>query len=133
MNREQVYYCHFNNKLTEFLKDLIATFPDDKDLKLFKNSFDLLKLSDENKPAILFNKIIKNFENKIYDKDESFFLDKDYSNIVDNNVDITTSLIDKLKTNWINLSVDDKEIVWKYLILLCKLSNKCCGNDVLTR
>ena len=36
----------FNDKFEEFLKDLIICFPDDKDFKMFKHSFNLLKMVD---------------------------------------------------------------------------------------
>ena len=40
----------FNNKLTEFLKELVKTFPSDTDFKLFQASVRVLRLADEKKP-----------------------------------------------------------------------------------
>jgi hypothetical protein len=119
------YYETFNNKMGEFLKDLITVFPDDKDLKLFKNSFNLLKINSTEKPCRLYYSVIQEYKQNIFNKDESFFLDKDYSDIIKDDVDINNSLIQKLKENWLYLDKDQKNIVWNYLILLCKLSDKC--------
>lgn len=124
MATNQLYYGHFNNTMTEFIKDLIKVFPDDKDIKLFKNSFDLLKIANEKKPCKMFYDVIQEYKEAIYKKDESFFLQKDYSDIINQEADVTTSLIDKLKAQWTNLGTN-KDIVWKYLIILCKLSDKC--------
>jgi hypothetical protein len=116
------YYQLFNNKMSEFIKDLINVFPEDKDFKLFKNSFDLLKINKEDQPCKVFSSVIKNFKDQILIKDEDFFLKRDYTDVIE--VDVTTSLIDKLKNYWVALE-NDKDIVWNYLILLIKISDKC--------
>ena len=46
----------FNEKFEEFLKDLIICFPDDKDFKMFKHSFNLLKMVDK-KQSIRFFRV----------------------------------------------------------------------------
>ncbi len=122
------YYETFNNKMGEFLKDLIIVFPEDKDLKLFKNSFNLLKINSTEKPCRLFYSVIQEYKQNIFNKDESFFLEKDYSDMQFNNggdTNVSNSLIQKLKDNWTCLDKEQKNIVWNYLILLCKLSDKC--------
>jgi hypothetical protein len=123
MNKSK-YYQLFNNKMTEFIKDLINVFPEDKDFKLFKNSFDLLKLNKEDQPCKVFSSVIQKFKDQILNKDENFFLKRDYNDVMEVDPDVTTSLIDKLKNYWIELG-NDKEIIWNYLILLIKISDKC--------
>ena len=57
------YYTIFNNKVIEFLNDLIRIFPNDADFKMYKNALSLVKLADEKKP-LEFYKIFMNDEYK---------------------------------------------------------------------
>jgi hypothetical protein len=120
------YFQLFNNKMNEFIRDLINVFPDDKDFKLFKNSFDLLKIANEEQPCKVFYNVTQKFKQHILEKNEIFFLEKDYTDIIETDTDITTSLINKLKNYW-TLLENDKQTVWNYLIVLVKLSDKCCS------
>ncbi len=128
-HNKQRFFQIFNNKMNEFIKDLINVFPDDKDFKLFKNSFDIVKITNEEQPCKIFYNATKKFNKQILEKDEKFFLDKDYTDIIDNDIDIdiTTTLINKLKGYWEKLLDNDKKIVWDYLNILIKLSDKCCS------
>ncbi len=121
---KQRYFQLFNNKMNEFIRDLITVFPDDKDFKLFKNSFDLLKITNEEQPCKVFYTVTQKFKKNILEKNEKFFLENDYSDIIENDTDVTTSLINKLKTYW-TLLENDKQTVWNYLIILVKLADKC--------
>ena len=63
----------FNTKFDEFVKDLILLYPDDKDFKMLKNSFNLVKLADTKKPYELFQKYSSDFEQYVMNRDEAFF------------------------------------------------------------
>tara|TARA_Y100000401_G_C8230513_1_gene177870 strand:+ start:284 stop:685 length:402 start_codon:yes stop_codon:yes gene_type:complete len=114
----------FNSKFDEFVKDLISLFPNDKDFKLLKNSFNLMKLADDKKPFELFARYSQNFEKQVQAKDERFFLDHDYEDVVTKESNFTEDLVNKLKSYWKVMSEEDKEIIWKYLGLFFGLKNK---------
>tara|TARA_Y100000361_G_scaffold148148_1_gene160594 strand:- start:209 stop:613 length:405 start_codon:yes stop_codon:yes gene_type:complete len=122
----------FNNKLTEFLKELVQTFPTDPDFKLFQASVRVLKLADEKKPLELFNLGLTNeYKENIRNKNEEFFLNNDYSDVLNNELvkknndnDINDKLINKLKDYWKNLDNDNREIVWQYFTILLKICDK---------
>jgi len=111
----------FNQKFEEFIKDMILIYPEDKDFKLMKNSFSLLKLADDKKPFEMFSLYGGIFEEPVKQRDEQFFLVNDYRDITVQESNLTHDLINKLKGYWGNLSVDNKEAIWKYLEIFFKL------------
>ena len=66
-------------------------------------------------------------------KDEQFFLDSSYSEIINNINDPNTSkadiskIIDRIKGYWGNFSENNKDSIWQYMQLLLKLSDKVDG------
>lgn len=114
----------FNTKFDEFVKDLIMLYPDDKDFKMLKNSFNLVKLADVKKPYELFQKYSEDFEPYVMKRDESFFLNHDYSTVVKDETNFTDDLINKLKSYWSTLNEDNKKIIWDYLTLFFTLKKK---------
>lgn len=126
------YYTIFNNKVIEFLNDLIRIFPNDADFKMYKNAVSLVKLADEKKP-LEFYKIFMNDQYKanINNKNEKFFLDHDYNEILNseelsNELDgnVNNKIVNKLKGYWNELSTENKETVWNYFTLFLKISEK---------
>ena len=65
------------------------------------------------------------YKEKILNRDETFFLDNDYSEIKKANEDENTveQVINKLKKYWGELSEENKDKIWKYLETLIKLSD----------
>ena len=114
----------FNSKFEEFVKDLITLYPNDKDFKMMKNSFNLMKLADDKKPFELFARYGGNFEKQVQTKDESFFLDHSYTDAVENESNFTEDLVNKLKSYWRDMGDNDKEVIWQYLGLFFGLKNK---------
>lgn len=133
MSNNDRYYEIFNNKLVNFINDLIIVFPDDNDFKLFKNTIKLLKLANK-KLLLEYFKIGVNdeFKNNIINKNENFFLNNNYSSVLDNeqighviNKDnINEKLISKLKKYWTQLNEENIEIVWSYFNILLEISEK---------
>ena len=114
----------FNQKFEEFIKDMIAVFPHDKDFKMMKNSFNLLKMADDKKPFEIFAKYSPRFEEPVKNRDESFFLSSSYDDIRTQETNLTDELIDKLKSYWRNLNEENKDTIWKYLDVFFKLKTK---------
>ena len=121
----------FNNKLNEFLKELISTFPEDPDFKLFQASVRVIKLANEKKPLELFNSgLTPEYKENIRSRNEKFFLNNDYSDVLSNpnltntDDDVNNKLINKLKGYWSKLDEDNKNIVWQYFTILLKICDK---------
>lgn len=118
----------FNNKLYEFINDLLNIY-DDSDLHTFKTSLKLLICVDTKKPLRLFHKHVQMpYKKQIVSMDETFFLEKDFTVDVEavsiDSVDFNNGLVIKLKEYWKDMKSYNKEIVWKYLNILVLLCDK---------
>ena len=127
------FYEIFNKKLQELLSDLIVVFPDDKDFKLFKNSVRLITLADVKKPLQMFKlSLTDEYKKNIEERNTDFFLDNDYSDVLNNDIikqtmnddDVNKKLINKLKGYWKDLNDNNRDTIWSYFNILLKLSNK---------
>jgi len=127
------FYEIFNKKLLELLNDLIGVFPNDKDFKLFKNSVRLITLADVKKPLQMFKlSLTDDYKKNIEERNTNFFLDNDYSDVLNNDIikqhinedDVNKKLINKLKDYWVDLNDNNKDTIWTYFNILLKLSNK---------
>jgi|TARA_B110000211_G_C13604035_1_gene345984 hypothetical protein len=115
------YYELFNNKLDEFIKELIITFPTDPDFKLFQASFRLLKIANDTKPLELFYAgLTDDYKKNIKTHNEKFFLENDY----DHDEHVSDKLISKLKKYWSDFNTDNKNTVWQYFTILLKICEK---------
>lgn len=125
MSQERLKWIRcFNAKFEEFLKDLIETFPTDKDFLMSKQSYNLLKLVDETKPALMFKTYCLKYKDQIMKKDESFFLEHDFAEEVEREENLSEDLLCKLKGYWKNLGSTNKDTIWQYLGLLYKIEEK---------
>ena len=126
------YYESFNTKLEEFIGDLSATFPELNDIKSIKTSFVFAKSMNPRMPQQLFKSYVADkFGEKIMARDEGFFLEHDYKDVLDDSGMISgfdkssVDIIGQLKTMWKDMSTVNKDAVWKYLAVLVYLSDKC--------
>lgn len=115
----------FFNQFTDFLKQLENMYPDDTDFPVFLTTLDLLKSTN----PILVVKFVKEnivdlYKDKILNKDESFFLDQDYTK----HGDVDLNIVHKLKKYVKDMSPNSKDVVWKYIELLMKLTIKILEN-----
>ena len=119
------YLTAFNNLIFKFTDDLIETFPEENDFKVYRRAFSILKSANAKKMCVIFRNYSQIYREKILNKDETFFLDNDYSEIKEANEDENTveQVINKLKSYWGELSAENKEKIWKYLETLIKLSD----------
>jgi hypothetical protein len=115
----------FFNQFTDFLKQLENMYPDDTDFPVFITTLDLLK-STNPMLVVKFVKenIVDSYKDKILNKDESFFLDQDYTK----HGDVDLNIIHKLKKYVKDMSSNSKDVVWKYIELLMKLTIKILEN-----
>jgi len=102
-----------------FTKELQEMYPDDADFSLFTTTLKMLKSSN---PSLLVKYIYDNtiqFEEKILNQDEAFFLDYSFSEY-GNDVDL--NIFSKLKQYFAKMNQPSKDSVWKYIQNIFSLS-----------
>ena len=114
----------FNNLVIKFNDDLIMTFPEENDFKVYKRGIMMINSANAKKICSLYKNYMILYRTKIEEKDESFFLLNDYTEIVNNiKSEGVEGIIQKLKNYWNVLSSSNKEKIWEYLLSLIKLSD----------
>ena len=117
----------FNKLLLNFVEDLILTFPEESKFEVFKNALIALQKVNPRKVHTIFSSNLESFKEHILNKNEQFFLNNEYTEILNQSNDSVNinELIIKLKSYWRNntLSDENKEKIWKYLNNLIKLSD----------
>lgn len=119
------YLTAFNNLVINFNEDLIFTFPDENDFKVYKRAIEMLNSANAKKICQLFKTYSTLYRTQIETKEEQFFLTTDYNtliNTIEKKEGIET-IINKLKLCWAELSEGNKEKIWKYLNNLLILSD----------
>ena len=100
-------------QITNFINELNSTFPENKDLMIFKEKYEMLK--SINSQLILDHLIqfIYPFKQRIVSQDDTFFLEGGgQDEIIDKN---GLNMRDNLKDLWTNqMSDENKVVVWKY-------------------
>ena len=122
----------FNNTLDKFSCEIISTYPQEKEFVLFKNAIKLVQKVNPRKVLSLFIEYIDPYKVKILEKDESFFLNANYSNVISKanaNKKNAWNLIDRIKVYWKDMSDTNKEVMWNYFIVLITLSYKYCVRE----
>lgn len=96
----------WNEMMEQFLGELEKTFPEEKAVKKYKASFDLLKKSNPRKCVDGYMTSVAKYQEKIMAKDESFFMDCNDSMLAEMNI----------KKHWTaDLSTKTKDAIWQYL------------------
>lgn len=94
--------------LSQFLEELEQTFPEEKYIKKYATSFDILRKSNPRKCIETFMVGCNPFSEQIMTKNEAFFLDGTQDNQL-----IKDLNLQKLWTN--DLSENTKNAIWQYL------------------
>ena len=118
----QSFLTAFNNLILKFIDELILLFPEDSDFAHYKLKILFLKKANAKKLCELFKIYIYNYKDEINNKNEAFFLESDYSETVTKNDNIY-KILDKLKLYWKELTDNNKNKIWEYLITLIKISD----------
>jgi hypothetical protein len=115
---QQEYRDAFHSELKSFLKNLCATFEDDRELLMITSSLHFALMDDpENKVIAQLKEAIDPFCVMVENRDPLFFYQA-------HNHGTEYKLFSKLHIYWEQMSPADKNIVWDYLQLLYKLSKK---------
>ena len=117
----------FNTQLDKFLNELIQTYPEDKDFTYYKRLIDNLKKFNIRKPIEYFASTIQKHTKQIMDRNSDFFLNNFGQIVNEEGADKDTQneafrLFNNLKKYWLEMSDDNKKVIWDYLNVLTKLS-----------
>lgn len=117
-SKKEMFVNVFNNKLMEFVKEIIEIHPDNKDFKSMRSQLRMIISSTPNLPIEKFKKYVSDiYRDNINDKNEDFFL----------KLNLTGTPFESfnyLKNMWEKTSNVTKNAIWDYIILLTKLSDK---------
>jgi hypothetical protein len=109
------------NQFSSFLEELKQMYPNDPDFPVFITTLSLLKSTN---PMMVINvvnsDILVPFGDKIAVRDESFFLNEDYTN----NADVDLDIVQKLKQYVKSMSPNSKDMVWKYIEIITQICLK---------
>lgn len=101
----------FNDMMQQFIEELSQTFPEEKGIKKYAASFDIMRKSNPRKCVETYMSAISPYTNRITAKDETFFQE-----------DITFLKELNIEKHWTSaLSSNTKEAIWQYLQTLYML------------
>lgn len=124
----------FNQQLENLLNDLIALFPDNKNIKVYREKYLLAKGMNPQLVLLIFLKYIYPYKQYIVDKNEEFFLSDNLISSVSSNSDIqkesdsdTDYILTQalgMKKLWQMMEDREKEIMWQYFKVLAVLCER---------
>jgi len=127
MASKKILVDAFFNTYEDFMNQMIAVYPDDRDFPLYKSGLGMFRRVN---PAIIVGKTwkwVSKFEGQIKERDESFFLSYDYSSDTEGEEPLEQTL-EKLRSMWRELNDHNRKVVWDYVNLIMELARRCSGN-----
>jgi hypothetical protein len=115
----------FNDHFVEFVTDIQNVFPEDHDILIAKNSlFAIRKMNPKMIIKIWSKFIVGKYKNEIESGNIDFFINKDYSQDVENadNSGKIMESIDRLRTPIKNMNKENQDKTMKYIQNLTKLA-----------
>ena len=123
----EAFFDRFNTTTEEFISQLRNTFPNVSTFSQFQTGFYVVKTFSKYQPQTIFNTYVAiPYKSQIVANDEQFFLNEKY-NIQSDSQDYWQSFIDTLRQLWKQLTPQNKEVIWKYFVVLIALNDKCMG------
>jgi len=112
----------FNTHILEFIDDVQQVFPEDKDIRRSKTLCETIKKSNPRLLIVGWKKYVTdNYKEKIYNHDISFFIEKDYTNDVEEDQKLM-NIIERLRDPVRKMGKENQQKVMKYIENLTKLS-----------
>ena len=116
-------------QITNFINDLNTSFPDNSDIKIFKEKFTLLKGINSQLIIDYLIKFIYPHKDKIMKEDEIFFVEGGGQEKINDTNGL--NLRDNIRGLWVNeISNENKKIVWKYFKTFILLLDKYIVENV---
>ncbi len=114
----------FFNQYEDFLNQIKDVFPDDPDWKLYLSGLAIFRRTN---PRIVVQKTWKHvapFEEMILARNESFFLERDFSDITEGQEPLEQT-IDKIRGMWAALNPHNRRVVWEFVNNIMALAKLC--------
>jgi hypothetical protein len=110
----EAFFSQFN----AFLSELATSYPDDTEFPVFIETLNLGKFAN---PMLVIN-YVKNeiaipYRTKIENRDESFFMNFDYTK----KQDVDLNIVEKLKGYMSTMSDSSKKVVWDYIDVITRI------------
>jgi hypothetical protein len=123
MASKTVLMTAFYEQLNGLIKELSEMYPEDPDFPLYLTGISLMKSSN---PSLIIKSVHEHtsqFEDKIREHNDSFFLDYSFSEFEGQ---VNSNIFVKLKEYVSGMSSQSKENVWKYVENITRLAKACC-------
>ena len=120
------YLSVFTTQLSNLSEQLVNLFPGDTHSRVTHNFIKVMKSANPRKLHDIFSEIMVPYKQHILEKNESFFLEHNYSEFSDRAKDQETAatIMKSLKENWRTMRSEDQDTTWKYFQVLVKLNEK---------
>ena len=117
-------YRLFNEKILEWIEDLINVFPNEQYFPLYKTLLSNTVWMNNTLPNKWFKYYMTpEYREQIINRNEQFFLQQSYDTMVEKD-GADLNFINKLKELWHLLSAQDKEMMWRYIQCLIVIDSK---------
>lgn len=118
--RIKVLISNFNN-YTNVLATFIANISPNSNMRMYKGEIE--RLVDEGSKVMIdtFTLNVLKYEEQIMEGDENFFMGNNYSDITQNDKNMINKMFE-FKSIWKILTENNKNVIIKYMQLLCQIS-----------
>ncbi len=100
-------------QISNFINELDTSFPNNKDIMIFKEKFSMLKSINSQLIIDYFIQFIYPHKSRIMSEDDNFFLEGGGQDEIKDSKGL--NMRDNLRDLWTNkMSGDNKKVVWKY-------------------
>jgi len=130
----------FNKQIENLLEELSKKFPEFKDIKIFREKFNIAKAANPKLILLIFLEHIYPFKEYVTKRDEAFFLSEELTNKLANNKKIQEEgninneyILTKalnLKNLWTKMNADQKDAMWQYFYVLMILCERYVNESV---
>ena len=117
----------FVNQLSSLGKELNDMYPDDIDIKMAKNTIETMRILNPKKLFEIFSNFVLPYKDQILSRDDNFFLEMDYTKLLNAGDSDGLSTVMNLKKYWSSMSPQTRECMWQYFGVLLKLTEKING------
>ena len=122
---KKAFVTAFNDNFKRLTQTIHQLIPDNQQLEAVKNA---VHIGSRAKPELyikhFYEHVVVPFEQQILTRDDHFFLTLDISKLSDQLSQENAEEANSLKDKWQSFTGEQKDILWQYIIVLTKLSQK---------
>lgn len=115
------YKSLFIEQTENLIDELMNILPENKNVEIFKEQYYFIKKANSKMIVNSFVKYVLPHKRYIQEKNEKFFLEGGGQEEVSKD---NYNFVLDIKKDWYTISVNNKEIIWKYFNVLVLLSEK---------